>query len=156
MWTCINVGKVQVWGLDATLRASYRWNDRHRLTLTANYSYQKAEDRTNPLAEVYGHQIPYIPLHTGAFSLGYENPWVNIVFHGLGVTDREANLQHYEGTMVKGYADFGLTFYRFFRFGHHQLEGRFDIKNLFDAQYEIVGKYPMPGRHCLLSIQYQL
>lgn len=156
VWTCINVGKVQVWGLDATLRASYRWNERHRLTLTANYSYQKAEDRTNPMSAEYGHQIPYIPLHTGAFSLGYENPWLNIVFHGLGVTDREANLQHYEGTMVKGYADFGLTFYRSFSFGRHRFEGRFDIKNLFDAQYEIVGKYPMPGRHCLLSIQYQL
>ena len=156
VWTCINVGKVQVWGLDATLRADYRFNDKHQLILSANYSYQKAENHTNPIALEYGNQIPYIPLHSGAFSITYENPWVNVGLHGMGVTDRHANIQHYEGTTVKGYADFGLTLYRTFHWGRHRLEGRIDIKNLFNAQYEIVGKYPMPGRNYLLSIQYQI
>ena len=37
-----------------------------------------------------------------------------------------------------------------------KLEARFDLKNLFDQQYEIVRLYPMPGRSWQVSLKYQL
>ncbi len=156
VWTCINVGKVKVIGADATASAHYRPAPNHRLELSAIYSYQQAENRTNSESPYYGYQIAYIPKHSGSIALGWENPWVSLSLHGSGVSSRWANNNHYEGTQIDGYWDMGLTAYRTFSWGEQQLEARFDVKNLFDAQYEIVRLYPMPGRSWQVSVKYQL
>ena len=97
-----------------------------------------------------------MPEHSWAAAVNYENPWVNVSIHGHGVTARWPNNDHYEGTMIDGYKEFGLTAYRAFTWGRHRLEGRVDVKNLFNEQYELVGHYPMPGRSWQLSILYKL
>ena len=56
---------------------------------------------------------------------------------------------------LPGYAEFGLTAYRQWRIWQGTLETRADIKNLFDKQYEIVARYPMPGRSWQFSINYK-
>ena len=58
--------------------------------------------------------------------------------------------------MIDGYWDMGLTAWHTFCWGQQQLEARLDVKNLFDAQYEIVHFYPMPGRSWQVSLKYQL
>jgi outer membrane receptor protein involved in Fe transport len=156
IWTCINVGKVRVLGAEVTSTASYRLSDRQTLQLSGNYSYQQAENRTNPSSPNYGHQIAYIPKHTGSLAVGWENPWVCFSLHGSGISSRWADNNHVEGMKVKGYWDAGLTAYHIFRWGNQQLEARFDVKNLFDTQYEIVQFYPMPGRSWQLSVKYQI
>ena len=156
VWTCINIDKVRSYGLDATLRVSRLVADGHQLSLSGNYSYQRVENRNNPEASTYGYQVAYMPRHQGSLSLSYENPWLNLSLHGTSVSSRWPNNDHYEGTLIPGYTDCGLTCWRQFRFGCHRLEGRFDLKNLFDKQYEIVGRYPMPGRSYQVSISYQL
>jgi outer membrane receptor protein involved in Fe transport len=35
-----------------------------------------------------------------------------------------------------------------------KLNLRFDLKNMFNKQYEIVGAYPMPGRNWQFTIGY--
>lgn len=156
VWTCINVGKVRVLGAEATARADYALNDRHHLLLTGNYSYQQAEDRTNDQSPYYGNQIAYVPRHTGSISVGWENPWVSLSLHGSGVSSRWANNQHYDDTLIDGYWDTGITAWHTFRWGNQSLEARFDLKNIFDRQYEIVRFYPMPGRSWQLSVKYQI
>ena len=156
VWTCINVGKVRVLGAEATARADYALNDRHHLLLTGNYSYQQAEDRTNDQSPYYGNQIAYVPRHTGSISVGWENPWVSFSLHGSGVSSRWANNQHYDDTLIDGYWDTGITAWHTFRWGNRSLEARFDLKNIFDRQYEIVRFYPMPGRSWQLSVKYQI
>jgi outer membrane receptor protein involved in Fe transport len=50
----------------------------------------------------------------------------------------------------------GLTLYRDFRMMHHHTLGaRFDLKNLTDRQYEIVGSYPMPGISYQFTLNYK-
>jgi outer membrane cobalamin receptor len=46
----------------------------------------------------------------------------------------------------------GATIWRRFHIGRPVAEIRFDIKNLFDKQYEIVRSYPMPGRSWQLTL----
>jgi outer membrane receptor protein involved in Fe transport len=156
VWTCINVGKVRVLGAEATARADYAINDQHHILLTGNYSYQQAEDRTNDQSPYYGNQIAYIPRHTGSVSVGWENPWVSLSLHCSGVSSRWANNQHYDDTLIDGYWDTGITAWHTFRWGNQSLEARFDLKNIFDRQYEIVRFYPMPGRSWQLSVKYQI
>lgn len=156
VWSCINVGRVQVFGLDATIRAIHRFGDDRKLTAVANYSYQRAENLLSPESPHYKKQIAYMPEHTASASVGFEHPWINTSLHAVAVSQRWANNEHYDGTSIDGYCDVGLTLWRQFHFGHNQLEGRFDLKNLFNTQYEIVSRYPMPGRSYQISINYNI
>ena len=156
VWTCINVGKVEVLGADVTLNNTYRIFDNQSLQLSGSYSFQQAKNRTNPQSQYYGNQIAYIPMHTGSLALGWENPWVSLSLHGSGVSSRWANNEHYEGTEIDGYWDMGLTAYHIFQWSEQLLELRFDLKNIFNEQYEIVRFYPMPGRSWQVSVKYQL
>lgn len=155
IWRCVNVGKVTTLGAEATLQAEHRFNSRHQLTLRGTYSYQQSEDRTLPGSASYGMQLAYTPLHTGSASLCYDNPWVGMVLHGQGVSQRWANNEHYASTDVDGYWDTGLCFYRSFPWGRHRIEARFDVKNLFGTRYEIVRLYPMPSRSWQFTVNIQ-
>ena len=155
IWTCVNVGKVQVLGADITANATCDISEGHQLQLSGSYSYQQAENRTNTDSPYYGNQIAYVPRHTGSLAIGWVNPWVSFSLHGSGISSRWANNNHYEGSEIDGYWDTGLTAYHTFSWGEQQLEARLDVKNLFDQQYEIVHFYPMPGRSWQASIKYQ-
>ena len=155
VWRCVNVGEVKIFGVDATLRATRKFTPGHILSVTGSYSYQSAKDKTLPGSSSYNNQLAYIPLHTASGSLGYENPWVNLSLHLTGMSDRWANNEHYEDTDIDGYMELGLTAWRLFRFGRHQLEGRLDLKNLLNKQYELVRFYPMPGRSYQVSLKYK-
>lgn len=175
VWTNINVGKVLVRGIDATISAEHRFgrpspagskgtdggpktglHRGHALLFTANYSYQRAENRTNPESPYYKNQLAYIPEHSGSAALSYENPWLNMSFHGTAVSRRHANNEHYEGTGMARYAEFGITAYRHLAFGRHRFELRADAKNIFNRHYEVVARYPMPGRNYMFSVCYKL
>ena len=156
IWQCINMGKVRVRGLDATLSARRQLSGRHSVELTANYSYQQVQNRTNPDSPYYGLQLAYMPEHQGAASLCWENPWVNMVLHMHAMSDRWATHQHATDTHIGGYAEWGLTAYRRLSIGRQQLDLRLDLKNLFDKQYELVGRYPMPGRSYQISISHYI
>jgi len=151
VWTCINVGKVHVLGLDATLRAVQHIG-RHTLTAAGSYSLQQARNRTTAASPYYNNQIAYIPLHTGAASLGWENPWVNITVSGHAVGERWANNEHLANTNIEAYTECGLTLWRRFHIGRPVAEVRFDVKNLLDRQYELVRSYPMPGRSWMVNV----
>ena len=155
VWTCVNLDKVRSYGLDATMRASRQMAEGHQVAVAGSYSYQRVEDRNNPDATTYGYQVAYMPRHQGSLSVSYENPWVNVSLHGTSVSSRWPNNNHYEGTLIAGYTDCGATLWRQFRWHRHQLEARFDLKNVFDKQYEIVANYPMPGRNYQISINYK-
>lgn len=155
IWRCINVGKVRTLGAEVTAQLTHRFNERHALTWMGSYSLQDSENRTIPGSNTYGLQLAYTPKHTGSVTVSYENPWINLSLNGQGVSSRWANNEHYESTEIEGYWDTNLSAYRTFSFGKHTIEGRFDIKNLFDQQYEIVRFYPMPGRSWLLTINYK-
>ena len=156
IWTCVNVGKVGVLGGELTANTNWRLNADNSLQISGSYCYQQAENKTNSSSPFYGYQIAYIPKHTGSLAIGWENPWVNLSLHGSGISSRWANNQHYEGTEIDGYWDTGLTVWRTFSWKGQSLEARFDLKNLFDQQYEIVRLYPMPGRSWQVSLKYQL
>ena len=155
VWTNINVGKVKGHGVELTGTWNHHFNQRFTLLATANYGWQKAENRTNEESPYYGFQLAYTPEHQGCATASLENPWVNVSVHGYAVSKRHANNNHYEGTDISGYADFGLTVYRDIRLWTGILQVRGDIKNILDKQYEIVARYPMPGRNYQISINYK-
>lgn len=164
VWRCVNVGKVRALGLDLAARWQQPVAEGHLLAAAGNYSMQHVQNRTNPESPYYNNQIAYMPVSSAGVSVTWENPWVNISVHGEGVSSRWTNNEHLDGTRIAGYWEMGATAWKSILLGRkahsaearHQLTLRFDLKNMFDKQYEIVGSYPMPGRSWQFSVSYQL
>lgn len=155
IWQNINLGKVEMLGLDATARWECRLSGRHTLTMAANYSYLRAANRTNRQSDYYGRQIAYTPEHSGNVAMGWRNPWLDISLNATGVSRAWATNNHYEGTDMKAYTDVGATLHRSFAVGRQPLSARLDLQNLFNTQYEIVAHYPMPGRRLMLTLAWE-
>lgn len=154
VFTCVNIGKVEIIGLDVTTRAA-RQLGRYTLTAAVNYSLQRARDHTNPQSPFYDYQIAYIPLHSGSASLGWENPWVNVALGGHVIGERWSTNEHQNSTHIDSYTELSATVWRRFHIGRPVAEVRFDLKNLTDRQYEIVRSYPMPGRCWQLTLKIE-
>ena len=156
VWNCVNVGKVRVLGADVTLNVSHQLAERQTLTVSGNYSYQRAQNRTNSSSPYYNNQIAYTPEHHGSVALAWENPWVSLASHLTAVSERWTTNDHLDGTRVDGYYELGASAYHRMHVGRGMMELRLDVKNLTDKQYEIVGSYPMPGRSYQVSLNYKL
>ena len=155
VWTNINVGKVAGHGVEAEATVRQRLGGRSALTATANYTWQRSENRTNKKSEYYGNQIAYVPEHQASAAIAFESPLINVSAHGHGISHRYTNNNHYNGTRMAGYMEMGMTAWREFVVGSGVIEARVDVKNLLDKQYEIVARYPMPGRSWQLSVKYK-
>lgn len=154
IWTVTNVAAVKNTGIDATLAAEITLARRHSLSFTANYSFQRAKidvDRDNI---IYNKQVAYTPLHSGAFSASWQNPWVNLTLHGQGMSSRWASNYNTPESFVKGYFEYGAAAWREWTLHRCTLELRLDLINILDTQYYIVARYPMPGRAWQLTFKF--
>lgn len=155
VWRTENRGKVIVKGLDATLHLTQPLSRRHRLVLSANYSYQDAVDRTSPSDAAYGKQSAYLPRHSGAANIVWENPWLNCGLTFSGASSRWATNNHAPQTRLPGYGELGATCYRDFNLPVGVLKASLSLHNILNKNYEIVRRYPMPTRSFMVTIAYQ-
>lgn len=154
--TMTNLGRVRVLGLDATINADFRIAGAHSLILSGNYSYQRAAPRTDRSMSDWMKQVAYTPLNSGSCSLTWQNPWVNAVVHTSGCSARYSTNSNIESTRIAGYMETGFAVYRDFHLKGFSIEARADLINAFDRRYEIIARYPMPGRSWSLSIAFKL
>lgn len=152
VWRMMNLSKTAIYGADATMEASLHFIKRHQLTLTGNYSWQRAENHTAADSPNYGRQIAYSPQHTATATIAWQNPWVNVSASINAQSHRWATNEHASGTRIAGFAECDLGAWRSFAWHGHRLTLRASVRNLFDKQYDIVAHYPMPGRSWRLQL----
>lgn len=156
VWTVVNLEKAMIFGCDLTASATVGLARRQELIFAGSYSYQRAEQRTDPESKEYKKQIAYIPRHSGNATVSYENPWVNFSVHSTAVSCRYATNDNNPATRLGGYMDMGCTAYRTFTLTGHDIELRADVMNLLDRQYAVVARYPMPGRSWRFTVKFTL
>lgn len=154
VWSMVNLGKVRVYGIDATGEITISPLSGHNVSFSLNYSLQRAMPLTNPESSEWKKQVAYIPRHSGSAAISYENPWVNFTLSGTGVSDRFTTNNNLPATRIDGYMEFGLTVWHVFPFKSHTIDIRGDIQNIFNKQYYIVARYPMPGRQYKISLSF--
>jgi hypothetical protein len=146
IWSLVNLGKVQVDGLDLTVETNLSVNDKIAVLLGGTYTYQRALDVTMPGSNTYGHQIPYTPRVSGSGRLGVETPWVNVSYSLLWSGARYAGYQNYTENRLPGYADHGISASRDVKLKRCVLSLQVEALNLLDENYAVVKWFPMPGR----------
>lgn len=151
IWNMVNLGKVDIRGVDINVNSTFQPAERYSLILTGNYTYQYAVDKTDPKVIYYKHQIAYTPRHSAGASLAFENPFINCSFHATGVSKRYIASENRPSNEMSGYIEYGLSLYRNFKTRKFTYNLRGDIINLGNKQYDIVKSYPMPGRSYKLT-----
>ncbi len=155
IWTMTNMDKARAFGTDVTASATFNIARSQSLVFAGNYSWQRVQPRTSPTDPDYNKQVAYTPIHSGAASLSWENPWVDVVVHTTGASDRYGTSSNLPITRIKGYMEMGAALIRSFKIKRNTIDLRFDMTNILDTQYEIVGNYPMPGRAWKFTVTYK-
>ena len=161
-WTMLNIGKVDITGLDLKADASWASGDWY-LNLILRYSFQQALDHTQPGSQTWGNQIPYIPLHSGGLEFtarwrGWAFCW-NTVLTG----ERWSRSAHTADYHIDPWTVSDLAFSKEIGLkkpgrdaqGRPQLLLSLSCNNLFDQRYQIVQGYPMPGFNAFLSASFR-
>jgi outer membrane cobalamin receptor len=154
IWRMMNMGEVEIRGLDLNLSARLPLSPSMQLQADASYTLQRAIDVSRKEAKTYGHQIPYTPEHSGTASLSFSHPWVNVSWLLTVVGIRYSLPQNIEANLMEGYVEHQLTFHRSFRLRQGALRLQAEVVNLGDATYDVIRYYPMPGRSFRASITY--
>lgn len=159
-WTMLNIGKVDIGGLEARAEGSYARGDWTFLA-TLRYTFQRAVDHSTPGSQTWGNQIPYIPLHSGSvdFSVLWRK-WTlswNTLLTG-GRWSRTANTDDY---YIAPWSMTDVSLSRAVRFRSPKGRNRapelsiaLNLNNIFNQYYQIVQGYPMPGFNVMASAQF--
>ena len=173
-WTMLNLGLVKINGIDVNTQLHLVLPENFYLTAKAQYTYQTAIDVTDPADNYYGHQIPYIPWHSGSAvgMLGWSNDWMqyhlnySFIYVGERYNQQENILYNY--TQPWYTHDLSLVgewdIYKAMRREGEKARGKrlftlrvaLDVNNLLSQDYDVILNYPMPKRNykCTVSITY--
>lgn len=154
-WTMMNFGLCHIWGLDASLRTSWRLG---KLDVSTNcsYTFNRAMDHTDKGSPFYGGQLPYIPWH--AFSAIAGLSWRDWAFNYSFIYTGEryeasANIpENYSKPWYT--SDLSLT--KLVRIKKFTLRITGEVNNVFNQQYEVVQCYPMPGTNFKVKINVMI
>lgn len=162
-WTMLNLGSVDIRGLDVVGDASFRLCSPNTAfgdviaTVRAQYTYQRAIDVTNPQDTYYRHQIPYIPHHSGSLIIGLDWRQLSLNYSFLYTGERYNQQENTAYNYMQPWytSDLAATYkWRTKRMGEWRLS--LEVNNLLDQQYDVILNYPMPGRNMAVGLDIQL
>lgn len=160
-WTMLNLGTVKINGVDAKADMSLYLPLRFVLRGRLNYTFQKAVDVTNENDTYYGHQIPYIPLHSGSVVLGLDWQSKRGDHYGLNysfiyVGERYSQQENIIYNYVQPWYTHDMSLYGEWQIKRWWLKANLEINNLLGQDYEVIQNYPMPKQNvrCTLAVRY--
>ena len=153
-WTMVNLGEVEIRGIDVAAQLDWQWGEDWHMTNRLNYTYQKAQDFTDPSDTYYRDQIPYIPWHSGSAiaALSWRTWEANYSFIYTG--ERYSSRANIPVNYVLPWYTSDLSLSKLLRIGPGDLKLTLEVNNLLNQQYEVVICYPMPGINFKAIVQY--
>jgi vitamin B12 transporter len=148
-----NLGKVDIKGLDVTLKTT--WNIATEWTglLSANYTYQDAVDITDPALNYYLDQIPYTPKNLLNINAGFTHKQLSFYYNYMLSSSRYYVSDNKPEYFVPGYSISNISINYNFNTFKYPISASAAVNNLFNTNYVIVRSYPMPGRSYRLTMQ---
>lgn len=153
VWSMVNLGKVDIKGIDVTGNIQLKPWDKLRVTLSGNYTYQRALDVTESGSKTYKHQIAYTPRVSGSGQAGIETPWFNLSYSFLFSGKRYMLGQNIRENRLSGYSDHSLSASRDLKLWNVHMSLSVEVLNLLNKNYEIVKNFPMPGRSVRATVK---
>ena len=145
-WQMMNIGYVEVRGCDVNASTMLYFGKDVFFTVAGTYTYQKAQDFTNPEEMTYGGQIAYIPWHSCSAT-------ANLTWHGLAVNyafvyvgERYHNSANIPANHEQPWYTHDMSIsYEWPLNAGPRLYFAVEINNMLNQQYDVILNYPMPG-----------
>lgn len=150
IWSPVNLRKVHADGFEFDVR----WRPHsYPVRLSASYTYQDVRqfvtDETT--GEKTSSQLLYVPYHLFSGEIGYDIAGLRLSVYPRYNSKRyttEANDDH-----VDGYFLFDIRSDYTVNLGTMSAIVSLDVKNVFNADYQVIQHYPMPGRHFEVNVR---
>lgn len=140
-WQMMNYGYVEIRGCDLSASTTLDLTHDVFLTVAGNYTYQKAQDFTDPKEITYGGQIAYIPWHSCSATANLQWRGLSFNYAFIYVGERYHNSANIPANYEQPWYTHDLSISYSMKHWHFAVE----INNIFNQQYEVVLNYPMPG-----------
>ena len=151
-WTMLNLGKVEILGLEFSTEAEAQL-DKIGLGMRLNYTYQKARDFTDRNDAYYGHQIPYVPLHSGSVIARASFQGWDLNYSFIYTGERYNAQENIPTNYEQPWYTHDASILKKFNINKIKCRAGVEINNIFDQDYEVILNYPMPGRNFKLTLK---
>jgi len=158
-WEMTNLGLVEILGVDVAVHSMFRFNNLYMKT-SLNYTWQQAEDRTDPAQPNYGHQISYTPRHSGSVIVNAEYKSWGLNYSFIYTGERYNNQENIRRNHLQPWYTSDMSVFKEWKPHPRPLskgEGRewravkfkisAEVNNLLNQYYAVIENYPMPGRN---------
>ncbi len=155
-WTMLNLGVVDIRGIDLTALLSLRPLPDLLLTGRLQYTFQRAIDITNPADNYYRDQIPYIPRHSGAavFNASWRGWGLNYSWIYVGERYNQQENIRYNYTQPWYTSDLSLS--KNLTLGRVSLRALIEVNNVLSQDYDVILNYPMPKRNYRFTLTVEI
>lgn len=155
-WTMLNLGRVDIRGVDVTAQLGVRPLTDLLVTLRAQYTFQRAIDVTNPDDNYYRDQIPYIPRNSGSAVVGLTWRQWNLNYSFIYVGERYSQQENILYNHLQPWYTSDISLSRDFRWGRVKFRAQLDVNNLLSQDYDVILNYPMPKRNYRLTLSVDI
>ncbi|MEO6149856.1 MAG: TonB-dependent receptor, partial [Mucilaginibacter sp.] len=149
----INLGKVDIRGLDVNMKSLLKFSNKFTGSISAGYTFQKSVDVTDVKDEFYGEQIPYTPEHTLTVNAGVTYNSISVYYNHILSSLRYYTSNNKPDYLVPGYNISDASVQYRFKAYKMPVSLSAEVNNLFNQNYEVVRSYPMPPRSYRLTFQ---
>ena len=150
-WTMLNLGKVDIYGVDVSLQTFFKFG-KFTVSPRINYTYQKAQDVTDPTSEWYKGQIPYVPWHSTTAivnsSLGTWSFYYSFIYTG----ERYEAVANIPENYAQPWYTHDVSISKILKMWNTEFRLTAEVNNLLNQQYEVVQCYPMPGTNFKIKL----
>ncbi|MBQ7689916.1 MAG: TonB-dependent receptor [Muribaculaceae bacterium] len=157
-WTMMNIGQVRIRGIDVSTRLSLRLPAGVALDGTLNYTYQRAQDYSNPEDDHYGGsykgQIAYIPWHSGSAIVNAAWRQLTLNYSFIYVGERYHTSANIPVNHEQPWCTHDLSASYAFSWGAVNGKATAEVNNLLNQQYDVILNFPMPGRNYRLTLKF--
>ncbi len=155
-WTMLNLGKVEITGLDVSGDATFRPLRDLTLTTKLQYTYQQAIDVTNPTDSYYRDQIPYIPWHSGSAVVQMMWRSWNLNYSFIYTGERYTQQENIPGNHTQPWYTSDVSLGKSFKWRGCEAKVMLEVNNLLNQDYDVVQNYPMPKRNYRLTLSLEI
>lgn len=155
-WTMLNLGKVDIRGVDVSALVTLNPVRELYFTLRAQYTYQRAIDITDPADNYYRHQIPYIPHHSGSAVINASWRKWNLNYSYIYVGERYNQQENIRYNYTQPWYTSDISVSRDLTFGKVNLRALLEVNNLLSQDYDVILNYPMPKRNFRVTLTVEI
>lgn len=150
-WTMLNLGLVEIRGIDVALQWLMKFGE-VEVSPRLTYTFQRAQDFTDPDSPWYGGQIPYIPPHSTTAILGASFRTWTLNYSFIYTGERYEAVANIPENYARPWYTHDISISKTFRLKWGEIRATAEVNNILNQQYEVVQCYPMPGTNFRLKI----